>query len=470
MNILKKISKLILITLIGAFLGAFIFYFSIKKELLSERKTEKNARIFAANYYNNKPLVKAEVGVDFTTAAEKTINSVVHVKNTTKVTTSSFSVFDFFYDDNADENQYERIGIGSGVIVSPDGYIITNNHVIDDATSIEITTNNNKTYNAKVIGIDKSTDIAVLKIEVETDLPYIPFGDSNVTKIGEWVLAVGNPFNLSSTVTAGIISAKSRDLNNLDQKNQSFIQTDAAVNTGNSGGALVNTKGELIGINTAIVSARSGEYIGYSFAVPSNIARKVFEDILEYGNVQKGLLGVRGQSLNSLLAKNLNIKQTEGFYINNIQKGMGAEKAGIQKGDIIIEIDKIKIKKFADLSGYLSSKRPGNKINIKLLRNNKTKNVTVILKKTNSFYFIGMVVKNIPTEKLKKYGIENGVLIIENDNERLKEIANINNGYVIYSINNFLIKKIEDLEKINIRQISNIIFVSPEGEKERIIF
>jgi len=470
MNNIKKFSKLLSVALLGAFLGAFIFYFLIKKELLFERKTEKYTKVFSANYYDDKPLIKAEVGIDFTSAAEKTINSVVHVKNTSEVNDSSFSIFDFFYGNGLNENQYERIGIGSGVIVSPDGYIITNNHVIDDATSLEITTNDNKTYEAKVIGIDKSTDIAVLKIDAEIDLPYIPFGDSNITKIGEWVLAVGNPFNLSSTVTAGIVSAKSRDLDNSDQRNQSFIQTDAAVNTGNSGGALVNTKGELIGINTAIVSPRDGKYIGYSFAVPSNIARKVFEDILEYGNVQKGLLGVRGQSLNSILAKNLNIKQTEGFYINSIQKGMGAEKSGIQKGDIIIEIDRIKIRKFADLSGYLSSKRPGNKINVKLLRNDKVKNVTVVLEKTNSFYFLGMEVKNTSLKELKKYGVENGLIIVQNNNERLKEIAGINNGYVIYSINNSLIKKIDDLQGINIRKISTIIFVSPEGEKERIIF
>jgi len=226
---------------------------------------------------------------DFTIAAEKTINCVVHVKNTATARSSN-SIWDLFY---GNSQQKRTIGTGSGVIVSSDGFIITNYHVIDNASSIEVTTNDNKSFSAELVGYDENSDIAILKIDNDRSFPYIIFADSDQTKIGEWVLAVGNPFNLTSTVTAGIISAKSRDLSDFDSKNQSFIQTDAAVNFGNSGGALVNIQGELIGINT-LIQSMTGGYVGYSFAVPSNTVRKIFEDIIEFGTNQKGMLGVQG--------------------------------------------------------------------------------------------------------------------------------------------------------------------------------
>ena len=251
-------------------------YFSQEKiEIIQNEKPS----LIPTTYSFNTNSMAAEM-TDFTRAAEKTVNAVVHVKNTSSQKGNVTGWLRNFYGDNYDE---KRIGTGSGVIVSPDGLIITNYHVIEDATEIEVTSNKNKTYTAEVIGSDPSTDLAVLKIKTNESLPFIPFGDSEVARIGEWVLAVGN---LNLKVTAGIISAKSRDLNDRDSKNQSFIQTDAAVNMGNSGGALVNTDGELIGINTAI-SSITGGFVGYSFAVPSNIVRKVFEDLIEYGNVQK---------------------------------------------------------------------------------------------------------------------------------------------------------------------------------------
>ena len=226
-------------------------------------------------------------------------------------------------------------------------------------------------------------DIAVLKINSDLNLDYVFFGDSDSTLVGEWVLAVGNPYNLNSTVTAGIISSKSRDLNEYDQKNQSFIQTDAAVNFGNSGGALVNIKGELIGINT-LIQSMTGGYVGYSFAVPSNTVRKIFEDILEYGDVQKGLLGVRGVALNSPYSKQLNINETEGFYIDEIESGYGADSAGLTRGDIIKSIDGFKINRFSDLSGYLSSKRPGDKVKVKFVRDGKLQTAEITLKKSSN--------------------------------------------------------------------------------------
>ncbi|HJN54055.1 MAG TPA: trypsin-like peptidase domain-containing protein, partial [Flavobacteriaceae bacterium] len=271
---------------------------------------------------------------DFVQVANKTIDNVVHVKNSSNIS-NGFSIQDLIF---GKKQRHPLIGTGSGVIISPDGYIITNSHVIKNADKIEVTTNNNQTFDAELIGSDDQNDIALLKINSSEVLSHATFGDSDSTQIGEWVLAVGNPFNLNSTVTAGIISAKSRNLDPSGRTTQSYIQTDAAVNPGNSGGALVNTKGELIGINTAIQS-QTGSYIGYSFAVPSNIARKVIEDIMEFGIVQYGFLGVTGSSLNSSISKELGIKDTEGFYINSIEEGSGANSAGIKKGDIIKQID-----------------------------------------------------------------------------------------------------------------------------------
>ncbi len=401
---------------------------------------------------------------DFTVAAEKTINSVVHVKNTAKAKNSN-SLWDLFYGNSDDRT---TIGTGSGVIVSSDGYIITNNHVIENATQIEVTTNDNKSFDAELIGTDQNSDIAVLKINGESRFPYIRFADSDQTKIGEWVLAVGNPFNLTSTVTAGIISAKSRDLNDYDSKNQSFIQTDAAVNSGNSGGALVNINGDLIGINTAIQSTNAG-FIGYSFAVPSNIARKIYEDILEFGDVQRGLLGVTGQSLNSQNSNELGIDITEGFYINDTDPNMGAHIAGIRKGDIIQQIDNVKINKFADLSGYLNSKRPGDKLNVKIFRNNKSLNVGVQLKRSTYVQFYGMQLKDASESELDELNAENGVKVVINRNGTLFRMG-IRSGYILTEINNTQISSTSELKSFERADIFQITFVDLNGEKEKLIF
>ena len=330
-----------------------------------------------ANFNSNK-ILKSSLP-DLTFAANKSIDAVVHVKNTSIVKDSDSWALQFFYGDDS----RKKVGTGSGVIISPDGYIITNYHVIENSTEVIVTTNDNREYEAEIIGFDEVNDIAVLKIDTDSNLDYIFFGDSDSTLIGEWVLAVGNPYNLNSTVTAGIISSKSRDLNEFDQKNQSFIQTDAAVNFGNSGGALVNIQGELIGINT-LIQSMTGGYVGYSFAVPSNTVRKIFEDILEYGDVQKGLLGVRGVALRSSYSKQLKIDETEGFYIDVIEPGFGADNAGLQKGDIIKSIDDVKINRFSDLSGYLSSKRPGDKVSVKYIRDKQLITVSVTLKKDSN--------------------------------------------------------------------------------------
>jgi len=383
---------------------------------------------------------------DFVEIAKKSINTVVHVKSASS-NSSDFSIEDFLF---GRAQKRPQMGSGSGVIISSDGYIITNHHVIDTAEDIQITTNDNQSYEAKIIGSDEQNDIALLKIESSEELPYAVFGDSDSTQIGEWVLAVGNPFNLTSTVTAGIISAKSRSLDPTGRTTQSYIQTDAAVNPGNSGGALINDKGELIGINTAI-QTQTGSYVGYSFAVPSNIAKKVIEDILEYGIVQYGFLGITGTSLNSARAKNLDVSDTEGFYINGIDKESGAKSAGIKIGDIIKDIDGIKISKFSDLKGYLNTKRPNDIVNINLKRDNESRKVSVQLNRNErvNFYLIG-ILKNMSQKELNQKELNQGVKISEfnADYKNYWEDYGVKEGDVIKKINGTAINSIADIDKI----------------------
>ena len=379
---MKSNIKILLISIVCSTITFFIFNSLVTIKENNYEVSYENEIIpqYSLNKISNQRNITSSSSLpDLTFAASKSIDAVVHVKNTSIVEDNDSWALQFFYGDDS----RKKVGTGSGVIISPDGYIVTNYHVIENSSEVIVTTNDNKEYEAVIIGFDEIYDIAVLKINSEKSLNYIFFGDSDSTLIGEWVLAVGNPYNLNSTVTAGIISSKSRDLNEYDQKNQSFIQTDAAVNFGNSGGALVNIEGELIGINT-LIQSMTGGYVGYSFAVPSNTVRKIFEDLLEYGDVQKGLLGVRGVALNSPYSRQLNISETEGFYIDEIEVGFGADSAGLKRGDIIKSIDGFKINRFSDLSGYLSSKRPGDKVEVKYVRDNKSKTTIVVLKKSSS--------------------------------------------------------------------------------------
>ena len=460
---MKKIIYPLSISIIGGIVALLIHNLNFDHNLSSKNIFPENKMVNIS--FDPNSISKSSTNIDFTVAAEKTINSVVHVKNTS-VSSGPSSVWDYF---NNNQNNRTRVGMGSGVIVSKDGYIITNNHVIEEATTIEITTNNNKSYTANLIGADEVADIAVLKIDSKETFPYIRFANSDQTKIGEWVLAVGNPYNLTSTVTAGIISAKSRDLNDYDSKNQSFIQTDAAVNSGNSGGALVNTSGDLIGINTAITSGTGG-FVGYSFAVPSNVARKIFEDIIEFGNVQKGLLGVTGFGLNSRNANELNINLTEGFYVNDVEPTMGAAMAGIKKGDVILSLDNLKIAKFSDLSGYLSTKRPGDEILVGLTRDNNKLKLKVVLEKNENIDFYGMQIKNMSKEELEILDLDYGVKVFNHRNNTLYRMG-INPGYIITEINGEAVKNTSEIKKFkNNIKISQITFVSPDGEKEKLIF
>lgn len=412
----------------------------------------------------------------FVNASKKTVNSVVHVKNMT-VAPEITSIFDLFYGNVPQQGGKERLaGTGSGVIISPDGYIVTNNHVITGASSVQVTLNDNKTYKAEIIGTDSSSDIALLKIKTDEKLPFLTFADSDNTQIGEWVLAVGNPFNLTSTVTAGIISAKARNLGNIQNgKVESYIQTDAAVNSGNSGGALVNLNGDLIGINTAIASSNSGTFMGYSFAVPSNIAKKVVEDLIEYGNVQKGVLGVSGMELNSETADKLKVKETEGFYVSDVESASGADKAGIKKGDIIKEIDNLKIRTFSDLIGHINTKRPNDKVEVSLIRDSNSKKVMVTLQKNTSLVLnnIGMIVKDLTEEDKRVFKVQKGVKIT-NISDIYKQNGIDLEGKVLISINNKEIVDTNQLKNIvnelNPQQRNSFIIINKKGEKERYFF
>ena len=459
---MKKIATLLLIsTLSGAVtLTSYKIFFE-------ENSTKKEVGLKAITSpisVGVNPVNSWTENINFIIAAEKTLPAVVHVKNTT-LSKGYTSFEDLMF---GRPQQQAQIGTGSGVIISPDGYIVTNNHVIEGAQTIEITTNDNKTYTAELIGTDSNTDIALLKIEALEPLSYSIFGDSNDAKVGEWVLAVGNPFNLTSTVTAGIISAKSRDLSG--QNTQSFIQTDAAVNPGNSGGALVNTNGELIGINTAITS-QTGSYIGYSFAVPSNIARKVIEDLMEFGNVQNGILGVIGGELNSKNSKEFGVNETEGFFVNDIQKGSGAEKAGIQKGDIIKRIDGVTISKFSDLKGFLNTKNPNDTVEILILRDGEQKNLTVTLEKrmTINIPIIGAL-KQPSKQTLKAVKLDYGLEVISLSEIHKKdwEADGIFEGSFVTEINDISINSINDaqraLEKYS-NKVLRLSIVKKNGEK-----
>jgi protease degQ len=471
----KQITTLFSAILGGAIaLGGYHYFIEKKVGEPNENSVLESPNVVHTNFQQG-----ARFNFDensFVNASKKTVNSVVHVKNMT-VAPEITSIFDLFYGNVPQQGGKERLaGTGSGVIISPDGYIVTNNHVITGASSVQVTLNDNKTYKAEIIGTDSSSDIALLKIKTDEKLPFLTFADSDNTQIGEWVLAVGNPFNLTSTVTAGIISAKARNLGNIQNgKVESYIQTDAAVNSGNSGGALVNLNGDLIGINTAIASSNSGTFMGYSFAVPSNIAKKVVEDLIEYGNVQKGVLGVSGMELNSETADKLKVKETEGFYVSDVESASGADKAGIKKGDIIKEIDNLKIRTFSDLIGHINTKRPNDKVEILLIRDSNSKKVIVTLQKNTSLVLnnIGMIVKDLTEEDKRVFKVQKGVKIT-NISDIYKQNGIDLEGKVLISINNKEIVDTNQLKNIvnelNPQQRNSFIIINKKGEKERYFF
>lgn len=398
---------------------------------------------------------------DFTDIAENSLNAVVSIRVTSTQKQSQQiqdPFLEFFFGQRFRGQQQEpqiRIGTGSGVIISKDGYIVTNNHVIEDGDKYEITLNDKRMFNAKLIGADPSTDIALLKIEDE-DLPMLPFGNSDQLKVGEWVLAVGNPIGLNSTVTAGIVSAKSRALGGGKSMSiESYIQTDAVINSGNSGGALVNTKGELIGINTLIVS-ETGRYIGYSFAVPSNIVIKIVNDLKEYGNVQRALLGVSIIEMNADFAKERNIDFITGVYIESVSDRSSAKEAGLEKGDIITAVDGIAISTTSNLQEQISLHHPGDKIIVTVSRNGKFKDIEVLLKnqqgdtsitKASDYGVLGAGFAELTKDKKSSLGISYG-LEVSGVKEGKFEQAGIRKGFIILNINGEIVNNPNDIERI----------------------
>ncbi len=452
-----------------------------EKELVTTTASYEFPNVFGKSRTNN--------AVDFTQAAAKTVNAVVNVKNySSRQQQYYMDPFDFFFGGGRQQQQQEqnnepqKMGHGSGVIISNDGYIVTNNHVIEKADRIEVTLNDQRTYDATLVGTDSSSDIALLKIE-EKELPFLPFSNSDDLKVGEWVLAVGNPYSLNSTVTAGIVSAVGRSLN-LNPV-ESFIQTDAAINPGNSGGALVDTNGDLVGINSAI-SSRTGSYIGYGFAVPTNMVKKIVEDIKKYGFVQRGLIGITPVDLSdeNIVTKynkqfNKNIEVQKGVLIYEMDENGAAIEAGLEKGDIIRQIDNQKVTNNASLIGYLNSKHPGNTVKVVVDRDGKEKTYSIVLRDKHGVAklrskdeltvseVLGAELAEAPEKFRTRYGIDFGVQITKLNNGKINQVQGLTTGCVILAINQEKVSTPKDIDRIlkGYKGEVSMIFLDKYGRK-----
>ena len=414
---------------------------------------------------------------DFTYAAESAVDAVVYVKVTSTQTQpqAPSSIFDYFFGfPQGTPQQREKVGSGSGVIIREDGYIVTNNHVIDGATKIEVTLNSNQTYQATLVGTDPATDVALLKIDA-TGLPIIPFGDSDKLRLGEWVIAIGSPYDLRSTITAGIVSAKGRSMPNYsgEFKIESFIQTDAAVNPGNSGGALVDRAGNLVGINTAIYS-QTGSYSGYSFAVPVNIVKKIAYDLMDFGSVKRAVLGIKMQPIDDKIAEELKLSSRNGVYISEVSASSAADEAGLKAGDIILAMDSTKVNTTPSVQEAVSRYSPGDSAVITILRDGKEKKVEVTFKGTSqengtladdgSVAFYGSSIKEASEETLAKYGLKSGVEIVELGPGKLMEAGAVE-GFIIQYVNDHPVKTPQDVIDV-VKKSKRTVFiegVTPSG-------
>ncbi len=415
------------------------------------------------------------VPLDFTSTAEKVTKTVVHIRSTSEGQVASREKapesndpFQFFFGPQNPRQRGPSQSSGSGVIINEGGYIVTNNHVVQDADLIEVTLSDNRTFKAEVVGTDLDTDLAVIKINQKA-LPYLSFVNSDNAKVGQWVLAVGNPFNLNSTVTAGIISAKGRNIDVINGSNgndpqartaiESFIQTDAAINPGNSGGALVNLNGELLGINTAIAS-QTGSYIGYGFAVPSNIVSKIVEDLLAYGTVQRGWLGIQVGSITSEFAKEKELSVIEGAYVSGFgdkENKSAAKEAGLEKGDVIVMLDDIKIKTSTSLIEYIGLKHPGDKVKVTINRAGKEKVFTVTLKNRDGKFgtvkreekdavaTLGLDLENVESKVLKNLELTHGVKVKSLENGKIARYTDMKEGFIITRINDKEVKTVDEV-------------------------
>ncbi|MEY2969790.1 MAG: hypothetical protein RLZZ599_163 [Bacteroidota bacterium] len=396
---------------------------------------------------------------DFVEAAEKTVEAVVHVKTTAERVQNYYNPFnDLFFGRPSTPQRFEVQGSGSGVILTSDGYIVTNNHVIEGAKEIVVATANNDEYKATLVGTDPTTDIALLKIDA-SDLATVNVANSDEVRLGQWVLAVGNPFNLTSTVTAGIISAKGRDINIIDEQSaiESFLQTDAAVNPGNSGGALVNTAGDLVGINTAI-SSRSGSFEGYSFAVPANLMMKVVKDLRDFGRVQRAFMGINYNEVTPALATELDLKMNSGVYVANVIKGGSADDAGIKMGDVIVNVAGKAVKSGADLTEALGQHRPGERLEIvvnrdgqnkkfELLLKNKLGTTEMLTKEEELLRSFGAELEDLSAAEKRKMGLRYGVRVTKVVGGRFEK-AGISEDFIIIKLNNIYIDEVEKFENL----------------------
>jgi serine protease Do len=469
----KGLVTTLLVALFGALAGLFIYTrFLDRNRLVVGTEKEKQEIKENARYTSMVP----QSGVnDFTFAAELTVHAVVHVKTKATLSTSSTNpLYEFFYGPGASRPREVR-GFGSGVIVTDDGYIVTNNHVIEDADEVDVTLNDKRTFSAEVVGRDPSTDIALLKIKT-TGLPYIKFGDSDAMRLGEWVLAVGNPFNLTSTVTAGIVSARGRSLGLLDNQYriESFIQTDAALNPGNSGGALVNVEGELIGITTAIISP-SGAYAGNSFAIPSSIVRKVYEDLKQYGEVQRGLMGVNITDVTAEIADKENLKEIKGVYLTGIVDDGAAKAAGLAEKDVVIAVNGEPVETTADLQEKVNRYRPGDKVEVTYIRNGKQANKTVVLRNieggtgvvapgAQSTSVFGTTFSPVTTGEKSQFRISSGVKITSISDGRFHDLG-LARGTIIIDVNGQKVNSTADIRRAtnDEKSLTSVEGFTPDG-------
>ncbi len=459
--LLKSIGRPIVFTAIGGLvaLGAAHSLGWTGKTVIIEDTHQSASKV---NLTVDRPLPSAPT--DFVAAAERTVEAVVHVKTTAERVQNYYNPFnDLFFGRPSTPEKFEVEGSGSGVILTEDGYIVTNNHVIKGAKTIVVTTSNNDEYEAELIGADPTTDIALLKIE-GIELTKVSVANSDEVRLGQWVLAVGNPFNLTSTVTAGIISAKGRDINIIDEQSaiESFLQTDAAVNPGNSGGALVNTLGELVGINTAI-SSRSGSFEGYSFAVPANLMLKVVNDLMEYGRVQRAFIGINYNEVTAALSEELNLEVNKGVYVANIISGGAADDAGITKGDVIINVNGKSIATGADLTEALGQRRPGEKLSVVVNRSGKNEVFNVVLKnklgttemltkEEELLHNFGAELEELSSTDKRRLGLRYGIRVSKILGGRFQK-AGIPKDFIIVKLNNVYVENVESFERL-VRQFN----------------
>lgn len=451
---MKRTITLVALILVVAFIGGIVgSVFTVKyldSSVASYKSIEERQNLIQAGYTDSSYRVPKEL--DFLSPAKNVVAGVVHIRAT--YGSGSFSLNPLEMAMRPEEHSS-----GSGVIISDDGYIVTNYHVIEEATNIEVVLDNNQRFFAKIIGTDPSTDLALLKVKAK-NLPFLRYGNSDKVRLGEWVLAVGNPFNLNSTVTAGIVSAKARNIRILQEKNnlqvESFIQTDAAVNVGNSGGALVNLKGELIGINSAIATA-TGTYAGYSFAIPVSLVKKVMDDLLEFGKVQRGMLGIQITDMNAAIAEQLGLTINEGVFIMRINSGSAAEESHMQEGDIIIAINNQPVTSVSELQEWVARNRPGKEIQVTFLRGNEKKTVKSTLKDSEGreqavkeeikYEFNGLTVEDVPFNELAKLNLEGGVRAKVVKEGKWKT-AGVKEGFIIAFIDRVPVDNVEDLNRM----------------------